>query len=174
MSAHPPPNKLPKIPFATGSLGHGLSIAAGLAYANKLQKNKNRVYCITSDGEINEGSTWEAAMFIAHHNLRSLIWLIDKNNFQGFDATEQVINLNPLEVRLSAFGFHVQTINGHNLSEIDQSILKAKSQDKPTVIVCNTIKGNGWNTYENTLASHYLPFSDEDYQAFIQHINSKQ
>src|ERR1700761_1351079 len=83
LSAHPPVNKIRGIPFATGSLGHGLSIAAGLGLAGKLKKNDKKIYCITSDGELNEGSSWEAALFIAHHNLTNVVWFIDRNYLQG-------------------------------------------------------------------------------------------
>ena len=84
LAAHPPVNKIRRIPFATGSLGHGLSLAAGLGLAQKLKKKDKKIFCITSDGEINEGSTWEAALFIAHHQLTNVIWLIDRNNLQGY------------------------------------------------------------------------------------------
>ena len=83
LAAHPPPNKLKGIPFATGSLGHGLSLAAGLALASRYKKSGKRAFCITSDGEIDEGSLWEAASFIIHHSLQTVIWLIDRNHLQG-------------------------------------------------------------------------------------------
>src|ERR1700754_1200820 len=91
LSAHPPVNKIKGIPFATGSLGHGLSIAAGLGLAGKLKRSDKKIFCITSDGELNEGSTWEAALFISHHDLRNIIWFIDRNYLQGFGRTEDVM-----------------------------------------------------------------------------------
>src|SRR6478609_7381828 len=97
LAAHPPANKIKGIPFATGSLGHGLSLAAGLGLGLKLRKSNKKVFCITSDGELNEGSIWEAAMFIAHHNLTNVVWMIDRNQIQGFGRTEDVIKLNPLD-----------------------------------------------------------------------------
>ena len=97
LSAHPPVNKIKGIPFATGSLGHGLSIAAGFGLAGKLKKEDRKIFCITSDGEINEGSTWEAALFIAHHNLKNVLWFIDRNYLQGFGRTEDTLRLEPLD-----------------------------------------------------------------------------
>src|SRR5262249_53076531 len=105
LSAHPPPKKLPGIPFATGSLGHGLSLASGMALGRKLRNRPGQIFCLTSDGELNEGSTWEAALFASHHQLSNLVWLIDRNGLQGFGRTEQVLRLEPLPEKLKAFGF---------------------------------------------------------------------
>jgi len=109
LSAHPPVNKIRKIPFATGSLGHGLSLAAGLGLASKLKNQDKNVFCITSDGELNEGSTWEAALFISHHNLKNIFWFIDRNYIQGFGRTEDTLRLDPLDRKLESFGFEVIT-----------------------------------------------------------------
>jgi transketolase len=163
LAAHPPTNKVKGIPFATGSLGHGLSLAAGLGLASKLKKNDKKIFCVTSDGEINEGSTWEAAMFIAHHKLNNVIWLIDRNKLQGFGKTEDVMQLEPLDKKLEAFGFDVSVINGHDFKAFDDAKNKALTNEKPTAIICNTVKGNNWITYEGMVDSHYLPMKDEQY-----------
>ena len=161
LAAHPPTNKLKGIPFATGSLGHGLSLAAGLGLAAKLKKNHKQIFCVTSDGEINEGSTWEAALFIAHHKLTNVVWLVDRNRLQGFGKTEDVMGLDPLDKKIEAFGFDVIQINGHDFNAFEAAKEKAATNTKPTAIICNTVKGNHWTTYESKLDSHYLPMKDE-------------
>ena len=161
LAAHPPTNKLNGIPFATGSLGHGLSLAAGLGLAAKLKKTDKKIFCVTSDGEINEGSTWEAALFIAHHKLTNVVWLVDRNRLQGFGRTEEVMGLDPLDKKMEAFGFDVIQINGHDFTEFDAAKEKAAKNSRPTAIICNTVKGNNWITYENKVDSHYLPMKEE-------------
>ena len=161
LAAHPPTNKVKGIPFATGSLGHGLSLAAGLGLANKLKKTNKTIFCVTSDGEINEGSTWEAALFIAHHKLNNVVWLIDRNRLQGYGRTEDVMQLEPLDKKLEAFGFDVTVINGHDFSAFDDAKMNAAQNARPTAIICNTVKGNHWTTLENKLDSHYLPMKEE-------------
>lgn len=105
LSAHPPVNKIKGIPFATGSLGHGLSISAGLGLAGKLRKTDKKIFCLTSDGELNEGSTWEAALFISHHNLKNVIWFIDRNYLQGFGRTEETLRLEPFKQKVRKLWF---------------------------------------------------------------------
>ncbi len=164
LAAHPPTNKLKGIPFATGSLGHGLSLAAGLGLASRLKNTGKQIFCVTSDGEINEGSTWEAALFIAHHKLTNVIWLVDRNRLQGFGRTEDVMQLDPLDKKLEAFGFEVIIINGHEFDEFNAAKEKTAQNTKPTVIICNTVKGNNWVTYEDKIDSHYLPMKDDQFE----------
>jgi len=161
LSAHPPVNKIKGIPFATGSLGHGLSIAAGLALANKFKKTSKRIFCITSDGELNEGSTWEAALFIAHHNLKNVVWFIDRNYIQGFGRTEDTMKLEPLDKKLESFGFNVTIADGHDFASLRNAMAPA-NQDKPTAVICKTIKGKDMKL-EDTVDCHYLPLTEEDY-----------
>ena len=170
LAAHPPVNKIKRIPFATGSLGHGLSIAAGLGLAQKLKKTDKKVFCITSDGEINEGSTWEAALFIAHHNLKNVVWLIDRNKLQGYGRTEDVMKLEPLDKKLEAFGFNVLIADGHNFESLNEAKLKAQSSTLPTAIICNTTKGHGWKTYEDKVDCHYLPMKDDQYSLITEEV----
>jgi transketolase len=164
LAAHPPVNKIKRIPFATGSLGHGLSIVAGLGLAQKLKKSDKKIFCVTSDGEINEGSTWEAALFIAHHKLSNVIWLIDRNKLQGYGRTEDVMKLEPLDKKLEAFGFNVLIADGHNFESLENSKLKTQNSKLPTAIICNTTKGHGWKTYEDKVDCHYLPMKDDQYE----------
>ena len=170
LAAHPPANKISKIPFATGSLGHGLSISAGLGLASRLKRNDKKIFCVTSDGEINEGSTWEAALFISHHNLKNVIWLIDRNKLQGFGSTEDVMKLGPLDAKLIAFGFNVVTINGHDFDELNSIKEFYEKSTTPIAVICNTIKGNGWLEQQNKLACHYVPFKDNEYKEMLKSI----
>jgi len=172
LAAHPPVNKIKRVPFATGSLGHGLSIAAGLGLAQKLKKTDKMVFCITSDGEINEGSTWEAALFIAHHNLKNVVWLVDRNKLQGFGRTEDVMKLEPLDKKLEAFGFNVILADGHNFTSFEEAKNKAAKSEIPTAIICDTTKGRGWKLYEDKLDSHYLPMKDIHYDEILVEVET--
>ncbi len=170
LAAHPPVNKIKRIPFATGSLGHGLSLAAGLGLAQKLKKTDKKVFCITSDGEINEGTTWEAALFIAHHNLTNVVWLVDRNHLQGYGRTEDVMRLEPLDKKLEAFGFNVLRADGHDFASMEKAKAEAATTSKPTAIICDTTKGKGWVTYEDKLDCHYLAMKDDQYELVLNEI----
>ncbi|MDP1728147.1 MAG: transketolase [Bacteroidota bacterium] len=163
LPAHPPVNKYPAIPFATGSLGHGLSIAAGFGFSSKLKKSDRKTYCITSDGELNEGSTWEAALFINQHQLTNVIWIIDRNRLQGYGFTDEVMALEPLDDKLKSFGFEVIGIDGHDYKALVGLKSKFENTKKPIAIIANTIKGNGWKSLEGKLDCHYLPINIEDF-----------
>lgn len=162
LPAHPPVNKIKGIPFATGSLGHGLSIAAGLGLANKLKKTGKKIYCITSDGELNEGSTWEAALFITHHCLKNVIWFIDRNFIQGFGRTEDTLKLEPLDKKLESFGFETAIADGHDFDALKNAVAQFQNQ-KPLAVICNTIKGKEL-ALQDTVDCHYLPLTDSDFQ----------
>jgi transketolase len=163
LAAHPPPGLCPLSPFATGSLGHGLSLAAGLALGAKMQGKRQKVFCVTSDGELNEGSIWEAALFAAHHELKNLIWLVDRNGLQGFGRTEDVVALEPLSSKLAAFGMTVLDADGHDFRDLERARAQLEGAAGPVALVCRTLKGHGIQGLEATVASHYLPMSDEQY-----------
>jgi transketolase len=165
LSAHPPVNKIKGIPFATGSLGHGLSISAGLALAGRLKRNEKRIFCITSDGELNEGSSWEAALFIAHHNLKNVIWLVDRNYLQGFGRTEDTLKLDPLDKKLESFGFQVEIADGHDFDSLKEAVSRFRNE-RPLALICNTTKGKDL-TLQDTVDCHYLPLTEADYQKLI-------
>lgn len=149
-------HKLPGIELSTGSLGHGLPVACGLAFGSKRNNNPFDVYCIVGDGEINEGSNWEAVMFAAHNKLDNLCLIIDKNKMQALGDTKDVLCLDPLADKLKAFQWNVVEIDGHNYDEIINAFDNFKvCKGKPTVIVANTIKGKGVSYMEHNLKFHY-------------------
>jgi transketolase len=166
LAAHPPARSVKQIPFATGSLGHGLSLAAGVGLAMKLKRESHNVFCLTSDGELDEGSTWEAAMFIAHHRLANVMWCIDRNKIQGIGRTEDVMRLEPLRGKLEAFGFHVVDADGHDFSALTAArdeCERVRASGEPCVVICHTTKGNGVDFMEDTVDWHYLPMNDDHY-----------
>jgi len=172
LSAHPPPLGLPGVKFATGSLGHGLSLAAGMVLGDRLLGRAGTVFCVTSDGELDEGSTWEAAMFAAHHRLSRLVWLIDRNGIQGFGSTEAVLALEPLREKLTAFGWRVIEADGHSYESLEAARDEARphaaaERARPCVIVCHTTKGRGLGTLEGTVDCHYLPLTEARYLAAL-------
>jgi len=161
LAGHPPARGIPDIRFATGSLGHGLSLAAGLALAARLQGVKRRVFCLTSDGEWQEGSTLEAAIFAAHHGFDNLTILVDHNGLQGFGSTEAVASMNPLNERLVGFGIETRVCDGHDLDSMRSAILP--QGNRPVMVILNTIKGRGLPDVAGRMESHYLPLSAEQY-----------
>ena len=168
LSAHPPAGRIPSIPFGTGSLGHGLSLAAGVALAQKLKSRAGRVFCLTSDGEWNEGSSWEALIFAAQQRLDNLVLIVDQNGLQGFGSTNEVARLDPLAVKFSEFGFDVQEIDGHNTGEIFEAL--QISNGRPRAIIARTIKGHGVTFMEGKLEWHYWPMSKDQYQLAVSEV----
>jgi transketolase len=166
LPAHPAPNKHKGIPFATGSLGHGLPIGTGIAQAGKMLGDDSRVFVLMSDGETNEGTTWEAAYFAIQNQLDNLIILVDKNGLQGFNTTANVLGDTANVAVWSAMGFDVMEADGHSIDELTSVIdeLTARSNGKPKLIVAKTVKGCGVSYMENRLEWHYLPMKTEQYE----------
>lgn len=165
LSAHPSANSFENIPFALGSLGHGFPIACGIANANKLLGNNEYVYVIMSDGDTNEGTTWEAAHFAVSRKLSQLMVVIDKNNLQGFGQTSDILGDTANPAVWSEIGFEVVEVDGHDLIRIMQGIRQLKaSSGKPKLLLANTIKGKGVDYMENKMEWHYLPMSAEQYE----------
>lgn len=149
-------NGIPGIEATTGSMGHGLPIGAGIAKALKLQKKKSRVYVIISDGELDEGSTWEGILLAAHHQLDNYMVFIDYNKWQSFGRTNTVLNLEPLKEKFKAFNWHVEEIDGHDFNQIHQAVLACQSvKNKPSMIITHTIKGKGLSVIEDKNEWHY-------------------
>jgi transketolase len=163
LPAHPAPRAVGAIPAATGSLGHGLAIAAGMAHSYKhLRPTEARVACLLSDGECNEGSTWEAALFAAHHGLDNLMLLVDANGIQGFGRTEDVLGLEPLAKKWEAFGLDVSECSGHDFAQLHAAVCQPCS-GRPRCIIARTVKGRGVSFMENTVDWHYWPMTDAQY-----------
>lgn len=170
LPGHPSANGIPKISFATGSLGHGLSLAAGLALGIKLRRNSDAVFCLTSDGEWQEGSTWEALIFAIHNNLTNLTIFVDHNELQGFGTTSSVASMTPLWEKLNGFAINTYVIDGHNLDDIRTTINDAQS--KLSIIFLRTIKGHGIEQLEGKLESHYLPLTQDQYNQALRNIDN--
>jgi transketolase len=147
-------HKVPGVDFSTGSLGHGLPVGTGIALASKIKKIKKKVFVLISDGELNEGSTWEALLFSVHHKLNNLIVIIDYNKIQSLDWVKNVLKIEPLKQKLKSFGLNVLILDGHNHAQIFQKLNKIDSS-KPTVIIANTIKGKGISFMQNKILWHY-------------------
>lgn len=171
LAGHPPARGIADIPFATGSLGHGLSLAAGTALAFRLKQQDERVFCVTSDGEWQEGSTWEALIFACHQRLSNLTILVDHNRLQGFGSTEEVASMSPLWDKLQGFDVDLQIIDGHNPDEI-RAALSVECL-RPRVIVLRTVKGHGVSFMENQMAWHYLPLTADQFKKAVEEIDSK-
>ena len=137
LGGHPERNKIPGVEASTGALGHGLSIGVGMSLALKIRKKSSKVFVIVGDGEINEGSVWEAAMCAGNHNLENLIVMIDYNKIQSYGFTEEVADLEPLVDKWKAFNFNVSEVDGHNIEDI-RSVLKKRSSKKPLAAVSYT------------------------------------
>jgi transketolase len=147
-------HKVPGIEFSTGSLGHGLPYATGRALAEKINKTNNNIYVLISDGELNEGTTWESLMFASYHKLNNLFVIVDYNKIQSLDFTKNILKLEPLNAKFKSFNCDTKIINGHNLNEIYKSLFK-KNKNKPNVIIANTVKGKGVSFMENKIIWHY-------------------
>lgn len=170
LAGHPPATGIPDISFATGSLGHGLSLAAGTALAFKLKGEDARVVCMTSDGEWQEGSTWEALVFACHHRLRGLTVLVDHNGLQGFGYTGEVASMSPLWERIRGFDADVSVIDGHDSDAIRAAV--AVTGDKPRIVVMRTVKGHGVDFMENRMEWHYLPLSEAQYKEACEQVDA--
>jgi len=166
LSGHPAPRWMEEIIFATGSLGHGFSLAAGLALAKKLKGGSGRVFCLASDGEWQEGSNWEALIFSLHQKLIPLTLIIDLNGLQGFGTTKEVAGMESLTEKFRSFGMPVEEIDGHDLKALQKAL--DQNTPGPRAIISRTTKGNGVSFMEDKMEWHYLPMSEAQYQQAVQ------
>lgn len=164
-------HKLPGVELSTGSLGHGLPVACGMALGSKRSNNPFNVYIIIGDGEINEGSNWEAIMFAAHNKLDNLCVILDKNQMQALGDTKDILCLDPMSEKLKAFQWNVIDIDGHDIQQIVDAFDNFKeTEGKPTIIVANTIKGKGVSYMEHNLRFHYSAPNDEEYKIAMEEL----
>ena len=168
LAAHPAAHWHRHILFATGSLGHGLGLAAGAALGKRLRRQDGTVFCLLSDGECEEGSIWEALLFAHHQKLANLVALVDANGLQGFGSTREVASLEPLADKLRGLGLSVLEIDGHSPAALSAALVKRG--DGPQIIVLRTVKGHGVSFMEGKMEWHYLPLVPEQYEQALREL----
>ncbi|MCX5695188.1 MAG: transketolase [Candidatus Omnitrophica bacterium] len=157
-----PESLVPGIEATTGALGHGLSIGVGMALASRIQNRRSRVYVVLGDGELDEGSIWEAALCAAKHKLSHLTAIIDCNKLQLGGSTKEILNLEPLREKWISFGFTVEEVDGHNVDTLKATFKRLPfSSDKPSMVICHTIKGKGFSFAENDYKWHWKSGIDD-------------
>jgi transketolase len=169
---HPDMKKITGVDFSSGSLGHGLSVALGMALSARMQGNDSRTYCMLGDGELNEGQVWEAAMSAGHFGCQNLVAIVDRNQLCIDGSTEEIMSVEPLTDRFASFGWNVQRIDGHDLDAIMAAFdaLPAGNKGKPQMIIADTVKGRGVQMMEMSLNWHVGNLVGADYDAVIEEI----
>ena len=170
LQGHPAKDHLAGVEASTGSLGQGLSVACGIAMGLKLDDNKAKVVVYLGDGELQEGSCWEAIMQASHRKLDNLIAIVDRNKLQIDGCTEDIMSLDSLSEKFKSFGWNVAEINGHDFNEIFNTYNEAKESDKPFVIIANTIKGKGISFMENQSGWHGKAPNDEQLEQALREL----
>ena len=171
LSGHVSHKGIPGVEFSTGSLGHGLPVAAGMALAAKIDQNKHRIFVLMSDGECDEGSNWEAILFAAHHKLNNLVVIVDRNMFQSINSTEDTLALEPFADKWKSFGWETVEIDGHNHKDIIDVCDKRRTHvDRPLCVIANTVKGKGVSFMEGNTLWHYRSPQGEEYDAAISEL----
>jgi transketolase len=171
LSGHVSHKGIPGVEFSTGSLGHGLPVATGMALAAKINKQQHNIYVLMSDGECDEGSNWEAALFAPHHKLDNLVVIIDRNKLQSIHSTEDTLGLEPFVDKWQAFGWNVVNIDGHDHEQLI-SACNSKITDKPLCVVANTTKGKGISFMENQVLWHYRSPQGEEYESAMRELDN--
>ena len=163
-------SRVPGLEVSSGSLGHGFSVGVGLAFGASLKGTDQRTYAIVGDGEANEGSIWEGALFAAHHRLRNFMVIVDANGFQAMGRTKDILDLGSLEDKFRSFGFEAVTIDGHDEQLIHSTVcdLWVSSSDRPKAIVASTVKGHGVDFMADDNAWHYTRLDPETYRRAIK------
>lgn len=163
---------VPGVDFSTGSLGHGLSAGAGMALSLKQDGSSNRVFVVMGDGECDEGSVWEAALFANHYGLDNLVAIVDHNHMQSLDYCEKTIKIESLTDKWRAFGWNAVELDGHNHDELKKALKYGNSKGKPTVIIANTVKGKGVSFMENDILWHYrFPHDGWEYDGAVSELH---
>ncbi len=168
-----PDCSIPGYETVNGSLGHGLGVACGLAFALKKKGCKEKVIVLSGDGELQEGSVWEGIMFAAHHGLDNLTMIIDNNKICMLDYCEKIVDINPLETKFQVFGWDTVTVDGHSVGSLYEQFSKIKSveHNKPLVIIANTVKGNGVKRLETDSLCHIKAMSIEEIDQMLKELN---
>lgn len=166
---------VPGVDFSTGSLGHGLSAASGMALAAKQDKKEHKIYVVLGDGECNEGSVWEAALFCAHFRLDNLVCIVDHNHMQSLDRCENVISETPLAGIWRSFGWNVIEIDGNDHAQCRDALKNGTVKGKPTVIIAHTVKGKGVDYMENDILWHYrFPHDGWEYDLAVSQLHQNK
>ena len=174
LQGHPNMNTVPGVDMSTGSLGQGISTACGMALAAKAQQKNNRVYTLLGDGETQEGQVWEACMFAAHYKLDNLCVIIDNNGLQIDGNVSDVMSPYPYKEKLEGFGFHVESVDGHDFEQIEAALNVAKTvKGKPTAIIMQTVKGKDVSFMENNAGWHGVAPNDAQYEQAMSELNAK-
>lgn len=172
LAGHATHKNVPGVEVSTGSLGHGLAIGVGMALAGKRDSRAYRVFCLLSDGECDEGSTWEASLFAPHHKLDNLTAIVDYNKIQSLGTVKEVLDLEPLAAKWRAFGWAVRELDGHNLHSLEDALTAVPYEpDRPSCIVAHTIKGKGVSFMENKLLWHYRAPRGEDLERALAELD---
>ena len=165
---------IPGVEVSTGSLGHGLSLSTGMALAAKIDQKKHRIFTLLSDGECDEGSTWEAVLFAAHHHLDNLIAIIDYNKIQSLDTVADTLELEPFSDKWRSFGWQVREVDGHKHQQLQSELSSVPLElGCPSVIICHTVKGKGVSFMENTVLWHYRIPKGDEYAAALQELEDQ-
>ena len=155
---------IPGVEFSTGSLGHGLPVACGMALAARQAGKKHRIFCMSSDGDLNEGSTWEAIMLAGQHAWDNLTMIVDYNRLQALGKSQDIIDLEPFDRKLKEFGWEVTTVDGHDYAALERAFSSLPlTKGKPSCIICRTVKGKGVSLFENDYRWHYGGITEEIY-----------
>ena len=173
LSGHVSHKGIPGVEFSTGSLGHGLPVASGMALSAKIDQKKHKIFVLMSDGECDEGSNWEAILFAAHHKLNNLIAIVDRNMLQSINSTEDTLSLEPFAEKWTAFGWNVDEVDGHNHENILRSLNNNKASEKPLCIIAKTTKGKGVSFMENNTLWHYRSPQGEEYESALEELREK-
>jgi transketolase len=169
-----PTRKVPGIEMNTGALGHGLSISVGLAIAAKLDAAPYRVFTLLGDGELAEGSNWEAAMAAAHYKLDNLTAILDHNTLQITGRTSDVCSNEPVDEKFRAFGWTVRHANGHDLAELEQVLNHLPDADQPTIVIADTVKGRGVNFMEGAVKWHHGVPSEMEFETALAELDNAE
>ena len=173
LSGHVSHKGIPGVEFSTGSLGHGLPVAAGMAQAAKLDGKKHNVYVVLGDGECDEGSVWEAALYANHYGLDNLVAIVDHNKMQSLDFCENTMKLSPFAEKWRSFGWNALEIDGHDHDALYDAFAKAKESTSPTVIIANTVKGKGISFMEFDILWHYrFPHDGWEYDGALKELHA--
>ena len=175
LSGHVSHKGIPGVEFSTGSLGHGLAVAAGMALGGKMDGEDWRVYAVLGDGECDEGSVWEAALQARHYKLDNLIAVVDRNRMQSLDFSENTLALEPFADKWRAFGWHTQVCDGHDVAALRAAFDRAKANAGcPSVIIAETTKGKGVSFMENDILWHYRTPQGEEYEAALRELEAQR